>query len=55
MCRVITCEKCHKPTWAGCGAHVEQILGHVPARERCQCRQAAAANPADARARRPLG
>lgn len=38
MCRAITCTKCNRPTWAGCGAHVEQVLGHVPAAERCQCR-----------------
>jgi hypothetical protein len=35
MCRAITCKKCNKPTWAGCGAHVEQVLGHVPESRRC--------------------
>lgn len=38
MCRAITCKKCGRPSWAGCGAHVEQVLGHVPQAERCQCR-----------------
>lgn len=38
MCRAITCNKCKRPSWAGCGAHVEQVLGHVPPAERCQCR-----------------
>jgi len=38
MCRAITCNKCKRPTWAGCGAHVEQVLGHVRPDERCQCR-----------------
>ena len=38
MCRAITCKKCKRPSWAGCGAHVEQVLGHVPPAERCQCR-----------------
>jgi len=38
MCRAITCSKCKRPTWAGCGAHVEQVLGHVPPAERCSCR-----------------
>ena len=38
MCRAITCKKCGRPSWAGCGAHVEQVLGHVPPAERCQCR-----------------
>lgn len=41
MCRAITCSKCKKPTWAGCGAHVEQVLGHVPKSERCTCHDAA--------------
>ena len=39
MCRQVTCSDCGKPTWAGCGAHVEQVLGHIPAAERCQCRE----------------
>lgn len=43
MCRAVTCRKCGKPTWAGCGAHVEQVLGHVPTAQRCLCRDAAAA------------
>jgi len=37
MCRVIRCRTCNRPTWAGCGAHVEQVLAHVPSAERCQC------------------
>lgn len=37
MCRAVTCNKCKKPTWAGCGAHIEQVLGHVPQAQRCQC------------------
>jgi hypothetical protein len=37
MCKAITCNKCGKPTWMGCGAHVEQVLGHVPQAQRCQC------------------
>ncbi|MFZ8997792.1 MAG: hypothetical protein ACO225_01025 [Ilumatobacteraceae bacterium] len=35
MCRQITCKECGKPTWAGCGAHVDQVLGHVPVADRC--------------------
>lgn len=42
MCRVVQCEKCQKPTWAGCGAHIEQVLGHVPKAQRCRCREKAA-------------
>jgi len=37
MCREITCKKCKRPSWAGCGAHVEQVLAHVPPADRCQC------------------
>jgi hypothetical protein len=39
MCRRVTCEKCGKPTFAGCGAHIEQVLGDVPKAERCTCRE----------------
>jgi hypothetical protein len=39
MCRRIDCPKCGRPTFAGCGAHVEQVLGDVPPGERCQCRE----------------
>ncbi|HSD90844.1 MAG TPA: hypothetical protein VLB44_25140 [Kofleriaceae bacterium] len=37
MCRAVVCRTCQRPTWAGCGAHVEQVLGHVPPAQRCQC------------------
>ncbi|MEI2652700.1 MAG: hypothetical protein V9G12_11200 [Microthrixaceae bacterium] len=43
MCRATTCSKCHKPTWSGCGAHVEQVLGDVPPAQRCHCREDKAA------------
>ncbi|HSN27339.1 MAG TPA: hypothetical protein VLT45_13690 [Kofleriaceae bacterium] len=43
MCRAITCRTCNRPTWAGCGAHVEQVLGHVAPADRCQCRAEAKA------------
>jgi hypothetical protein len=39
MCRRTTCKQCGKPSWAGCGAHVEQVLGDVPKSERCRCRE----------------
>ena len=41
MCQAVKCSKCEKPNWVGCGAHVEQILGHVPKSERCACRESA--------------
>jgi len=39
MCRRIDCAKCGRPTFAGCGAHVEQVLANVPPAERCRCRE----------------
>ena len=29
---------CHKPTWFGCGRHIEEALGDVPVDERCHCK-----------------
>ncbi len=43
MCQRATCRKCGKPTYAGCGQHVEQVLGNVPREQRCQCREEARA------------
>lgn len=37
MCMKVTCTKCGKPTWAGCGKHIEQALAGVPEAERCKC------------------
>jgi len=39
MCRLVECAECGRPTYAGCGAHIEQVLGHVPPAERCRCRE----------------
>jgi hypothetical protein len=35
MCQRITCRECGKPSFAGCGRHVESVLGDVPDAERC--------------------
>ena len=35
MCQRITCRKCGKPSFAGCGRHVESVLGDVPVAKRC--------------------
>lgn len=43
MCRRVDCRKCGRPTYAGCGMHVEQVLGSVPPAERCRCREEKAA------------
>lgn len=37
MCRVATCQKCSKATWAGCGNHVDQVMANVPQSRRCTC------------------
>lgn len=36
MCSRTTCRKCGKPTWSGCGNHIEQALKGVPKSDRCQ-------------------
>jgi len=41
MCRRVQCSKCGKPTFAGCGMHVEQVLGDVPREQRCRCHEKA--------------
>jgi len=37
MCSRVTCPTCDRPTYAGCGAHVEQVLGDVAPDDRCRC------------------
>lgn len=37
MCRRTTCRACQKVTWAGCGAHVDQVMAGVARDERCRC------------------
>ena len=39
MCVRVTCPQCGKPTYSGCGAHIEQVLGNVPPAQRCKCRE----------------
>ena len=39
MCRRVECSRCARPTYAGCGAHVERVLADVPADQRCRCRE----------------
>jgi hypothetical protein len=47
MCVRTTCASCGKATYAGCGAHVEQVLRGVPADQRCKCREQAAEQARD--------
>ncbi|WP_162872963.1 hypothetical protein [Austwickia chelonae] len=37
MCRAVTCSRCQKTTWAGCGKHVDQVMSGVPTDRRCIC------------------
>ncbi|MFC9324107.1 hypothetical protein [Kitasatospora sp. NPDC057015] len=37
MCRRVACRACGKPTHAGCGLHVDQVLAGVPRSDRCAC------------------
>jgi hypothetical protein len=37
MCHEIACAACGKPTWEGCGEHIEYALKGVPLNERCTC------------------
>lgn len=44
MCVRTTCQSCGKPTWGGCGAHIEAALAGVPHDQRCKCRETKGAN-----------
>ena len=35
MCRAVSCKKCSKTTWSGCGMHVDQVMRGVPRNDRC--------------------
>lgn len=37
MCHQIACATCGKPTWEGCGEHIEEALKSVALNERCSC------------------
>jgi hypothetical protein len=36
MCRAVTCKKCGKTTWAGCGQHVNEVMRGVSSAQRCR-------------------
>eukprot|EP00039_Didymoeca_costata_P022372 m.4345 g.4345 ORF g.4345 m.4345 type:complete len:50 (+) comp2961_c0_seq1:162-311(+) len=40
MCYKVTCNACGKPTWQGCGMHIESAMRGVPVDQRCKCRGA---------------
>ncbi|PUU81756.1 hypothetical protein B9Z19DRAFT_970819 [Tuber borchii] len=37
MCRRTTCAKCSGVTWAGCGAHIPNVMDRVPKKQWCTC------------------
>lgn len=37
VCYPVTCPRCRKTTWDGCGAHVDQVMNAIPADRRCTC------------------
>jgi hypothetical protein len=37
MCHRVACPNDGKPTWWGCGGHIEQALAGVPVSARCSC------------------
>jgi hypothetical protein len=36
MCSKVICRQCKKPTWSGCGQHIEEALAGVAPADRCQ-------------------
>lgn len=39
MCQRVQCSSCGKPTYVGCGQHVEEVLGDVRREDWCRCRE----------------
>ena len=39
MCRRVQCSECGRPGFAGCGKHIEQVLGDVLPENRCRCKE----------------
>ncbi len=39
MCQQVTCSRCGRPTWTGCGQHIETALAGVPEADRCHCQE----------------
>ena len=45
MCSLVICSQCKKPTWSGCGEHIEQALDGVAKEDRCQGHENLSATP----------
>lgn len=39
MCQRVTCPRCGKYTYEGCGQHVDEVLGGLPHDQLCACGQ----------------
>lgn len=39
MCQRVVCSNCGKPSYSGCGRHIEAVLGDVAPENRCHCRE----------------
>ncbi|SEB78443.1 hypothetical protein SAMN04488550_0793 [Gordonia malaquae] len=37
MCFPVTCNRCGKITWDGCGSHVDEVMSQVAPEQRCTC------------------
>lgn len=55
MCRPVTCKRCGKTTWAGCGRHVDAVKASVPASQWCACDRSADPAPTGGFLSRLLG
>ena len=36
MCSKVICRQCNKPTWSGCGEHIEDALAGIAVSDRCK-------------------
>ena len=54
MCRAVTCRKCGKTTWAGCGQHVDSVMRGVRVEDRCRGHEDEPSTGFLAKALRPL-
>ncbi len=37
MCSRVTCQKCGKYTWSGCGKHLQSVFDGLSASQICTC------------------
>lgn len=37
MCEKVKCSSCGKPTWSGCGQHIDEALADVATADCCTC------------------